>query len=250
VTPWPSSHSIRCSPHLICWLLLALTLGSATRSSLRNRTRQLWPVANGLHWTCFAATSMCLQYPGVLSLPCWYANRTALASNISAGLTFGSHRHPRLNVRSQAHFATLEMHAEKLAEFGSIAGAAELLEYATRCRRTYAEVLMDFPSARPPLAYYLDLIPPLRGASRRSAVERAMGLRPAMLCGRAHLSRTLCNTSVGHPLRLPRAQRDTFRFHHRRSCTPPPSTSRYLLCDIQLASTLRASEFAPPTSPD
>jgi sulfite reductase alpha subunit-like flavoprotein len=32
----------------------------------------------------------------------------------------------------------------------------------TRPRRTYAEVLLDFPSARPPLAYYLDLIPPLR----------------------------------------------------------------------------------------
>jgi sulfite reductase alpha subunit-like flavoprotein len=61
-----------------------------------------------------------------------------------------------------AHFATEPMHKERLTEFGSPEGAADLLEYAARPRRTYAEVLLDFPSARPPLAYYLDLIPPLR----------------------------------------------------------------------------------------
>lgn len=79
-----------------------------------------------------------------------------------------SHRMSTLSLpsrvrRLQSHFATLGMHAEKLAELGSTTGAADLLEYSTRCRRTYAEVLLDFPTARPPIEYYLDLIPPLRG---------------------------------------------------------------------------------------
>jgi hypothetical protein len=79
------------------------------------------------------------------------------------------------------------MHAEKLAEFGSTAGAAELLEYATRCRRTYAEVLMDFTSARPPVAYYLDLVPPLRGELARSLVPQNPFLTPPVPpCAQAH----------------------------------------------------------------
>jgi sulfite reductase alpha subunit-like flavoprotein len=61
-----------------------------------------------------------------------------------------------------AHFANDPLHAERLAEFGAADGAADLLDYATRPRRTCAEVLLEFPSARPPLAYYLDLLPPLR----------------------------------------------------------------------------------------
>ena len=61
-----------------------------------------------------------------------------------------------------AHFATNPDQKERLQEFGSVEGADDLLEYATRPRRTYAEVLLDFTSARPPLSYYLDLLPPLR----------------------------------------------------------------------------------------
>ena len=61
-----------------------------------------------------------------------------------------------------SHFASDPEQKERLQEFGSDAGGPDLLEYATRPRRTYAEVLLEFPSARPPLAYYLDLIPPLR----------------------------------------------------------------------------------------
>lgn len=61
-----------------------------------------------------------------------------------------------------AYFATEPLHAEKLRELGSAAGAAERREYASLPRRTCAEVLLEFGSARPPLAYYLDLLPPLR----------------------------------------------------------------------------------------
>ena len=73
---------------------------------------------------------------------------------------YGSPR--RSFFRLLAHFATDPLHQEKLAELGSAEGAAELLDYVTRPRRTYAEVLLEFPSARPPVGYYLDLIPPLR----------------------------------------------------------------------------------------
>jgi len=74
--------------------------------------------------------------------------------------TFGVPRRPFFALL--AHFATDQMQAEKLAELGSVAGAADLAEYATQPRRTCAEVLRDFTSARPPLEYYLDLLPPLR----------------------------------------------------------------------------------------
>jgi len=61
-----------------------------------------------------------------------------------------------------AHFATDSDEKERLEEFGDPQGVDELAAYATRPRRTCAEVLADFRSARPPLARYLDLIPPLR----------------------------------------------------------------------------------------
>ena len=73
---------------------------------------------------------------------------------------FGVPRRPFFSLL--AHFATDPDHKERLNEFGAPEGASDLLDYATRPRRTYAEVLTEFPSARPPLAYYLDLIPPLR----------------------------------------------------------------------------------------
>ncbi len=76
-----------------------------------------------------------------------------------------------------ARFATDEMQAERLAEFGTAAGGADLLDYVTRPRRTYAEVLCDFSSARPPLEYYLDLIPPLR--ERYFSIASAAALAPA-----------------------------------------------------------------------
>uniref|UniRef100_A0A7S3BRL8 NADPH-dependent diflavin oxidoreductase 1 n=1 Tax=Haptolina ericina TaxID=156174 RepID=A0A7S3BRL8_9EUKA len=64
--------------------------------------------------------------------------------------------------RMLAHFATLPAQRERLQEFGDVKGAEDLLDYCTRPRRTFAEVLAEFSSARPPLEYYLDLIPKLR----------------------------------------------------------------------------------------
>ena len=47
-----------------------------------------------------------------------------------------------------AHFATDPQQRERLEEFASVKGASDLLEYCQRPRRTYAEVLLDFKSAR------------------------------------------------------------------------------------------------------
>ena len=73
---------------------------------------------------------------------------------------FGVPRRPFFSLLS--HFAGKDLDKERLLEFAAAEGAADLREYATKPRRTYAEVLLDFPTVRPPLEYYLDLIPPLR----------------------------------------------------------------------------------------
>ena len=61
-----------------------------------------------------------------------------------------------------APHATDPAQRERLAEFGTAEGAGQLRLYVGQPRRTAAEVLADFRSARPPLAAYLDLLPPLR----------------------------------------------------------------------------------------
>lgn len=59
-------------------------------------------------------------------------------------------------------FATDEVEREKLVELSSPDGADLLYEYATREKRTYVEVLGDFPSCKVPLKRLLQLIPRLR----------------------------------------------------------------------------------------
>jgi sulfite reductase alpha subunit-like flavoprotein len=61
-----------------------------------------------------------------------------------------------------AAFATAPRERERLLEFASAEGQDDLLRYCTRERRTYVEVLCDFPSARLPLAYLLELVPRLQ----------------------------------------------------------------------------------------
>lgn len=55
--------------------------------------------------------------------------------------------------------------ADKLAEMGAPEGADLYYSYCTKERRSYAEVLMEFPSVHVPLAYLLELIPPLQPRS-------------------------------------------------------------------------------------
>ncbi|TPX56296.1 hypothetical protein PhCBS80983_g04625 [Powellomyces hirtus] len=59
-------------------------------------------------------------------------------------------------------FTTDPLHASKLRELASPQGQQELYSYAHRPRRTMFEILQDFHSAKVPLKYLLDLIPPIR----------------------------------------------------------------------------------------
>eukprot|EP00752_Nemacystus_decipiens_P004323 g3948.t1 len=59
-------------------------------------------------------------------------------------------------------FATDEEEKEKLEELASPDGADLLYEYATREKRTYVEVLGDFPSCKVPPERLLELVPRLR----------------------------------------------------------------------------------------
>jgi sulfite reductase alpha subunit-like flavoprotein len=61
-----------------------------------------------------------------------------------------------------AGFATDAMQRGKLLELSSPDGAADLVQYVFRERRTILMVLRDFPSARPPLEHLIDMIPSLR----------------------------------------------------------------------------------------
>lgn len=59
-------------------------------------------------------------------------------------------------------FATAEEERHKLLELASPEGADLLYEYATREKRSYVEVLGDFPSCNVPVERLLELIPRLR----------------------------------------------------------------------------------------
>ncbi|KAL3910854.1 MAG: hypothetical protein SGPRY_008906 [Prymnesium sp.] len=78
-----------------------------------------------------------------------------------------------------AHFASSPLQRERLEELGRVEGAPGMEEYSSRPRRTCAEVLLDFSSARPPLQYYLDLIPPLR--PRYFSIASAPQLSPQQI---------------------------------------------------------------------
>lgn len=62
-------------------------------------------------------------------------------------------------------FAVNEEEKEKLEELASPGGVDLLYDYCIREKKTYSEVLLDFPSAKVPLAILLQLIPVLRPRS-------------------------------------------------------------------------------------
>ena len=80
------------------------------------------------------------------------------------------------------------MHRAKLEEFGGkgLEAKAAFYEYVKQERRTVAELLWDFWSARPPLPVLLALIPALRPrrysiASARLAKIHKLGVRYEIL---------------------------------------------------------------------
>ncbi len=64
-------------------------------------------------------------------------------------------------------------------ELASVEGAGLLNEYCTKERRTYVEVLSEFPSARPPFLYLVHMIPPLR--PRHFSIASSLAAHPGRL---------------------------------------------------------------------
>lgn len=85
-----------------------------------------------------------------------------------------------------AFFAHDEMHKTKLNELASSEYLEDFIQYVHREKRTILMVLRDFPSARPPLSYLIDMIPRLQPrafsiASSRQAHDTKLHICAAMV---------------------------------------------------------------------
>lgn len=78
-----------------------------------------------------------------------------------------------------AFFATDADERDKLFELATSEAAPLRQEYASREKRTYLEVMAEFPSARPPLEHFISLIPPLQ--PRQFSIASADAARPGYL---------------------------------------------------------------------
>jgi sulfite reductase alpha subunit-like flavoprotein len=78
-----------------------------------------------------------------------------------------------------SHFTDDEREKERLLYFSSPEGNDDFLRYSRRERRTYVEVLLDFPSLRLPLDHVLDLIPRMR--PRYFSIASAQVAKPESL---------------------------------------------------------------------
>lgn len=83
-----------------------------------------------------------------------------------------------------SRFATESEEREKLEELASPEGVDLLYDYCIREKKTYAEVLGDFPSAHVPLALLLQLIPCLR--PRSYSIASSPLLHPGRVRPAAH----------------------------------------------------------------
>lgn len=70
--------------------------------------------------------------------------------------------HPKLARQVLSCLATAEHEIERLEYFASAEGLDSLYEYNRKERRTLLEVLDDFPSAKPPLEYLIQIAPRLQ----------------------------------------------------------------------------------------
>jgi sulfite reductase alpha subunit-like flavoprotein len=90
-------------------------------------------------------------------------------------------------------FATAEHEVEKLNFFASSEGQEEVRFYCTKEHRSFLEVFQDFPSAKPPLNYLLEMIPPL--LPRPFSVSSSLKLHPN------HLHVTMLVVKYSTPLK-------------------------------------------------
>lgn len=134
----------------------------------------------------------CVGLRGVevnIETPCSLADFVAAQLDLSAT--------PRRRFLERlAPFASDGMQREKLLELSSAAGADDLTQYAYREKRTILMALRDFPSARPPIADLIDMIPRLR--SRAFSIASSASAHP----GQIHICAAMVRYTT--PLRFAR----------------------------------------------
>jgi sulfite reductase alpha subunit-like flavoprotein len=79
-------------------------------------------------------------------------------------------------------FAAEPREKQRLQELGSAECADELYRYCKREHRSYAEVMSEFPSARPPIEYLLELIPRLQPRQYSISSSPLVCSAPALHC--------------------------------------------------------------------
>jgi sulfite reductase alpha subunit-like flavoprotein len=77
------------------------------------------------------------------------------------------------------HFAATDRQREKLRELSSPDGQDDLYRYCLREKRSYVDVLRDFPGVTVPLPYLLDLIPRIN--ARQFSICSALRAHPAQV---------------------------------------------------------------------
>jgi sulfite reductase alpha subunit-like flavoprotein len=105
----------------------------------------------------------------------------ALADFVAAQLDLSAMPRRRF-LEHLAPYASDDMQRDKLVEFASKENAESLTQYAYREKRTILIALRDFPSARPPLAQLIDMIPPLRPRAFSIASSRAAHKNKIHIC--------------------------------------------------------------------
>ena len=90
-----------------------------------------------------------------------WSSHIRVAALVGGGLDFASASPRRYFFEVLSHFATAEHEKERLEYLGSSDGAADMWRYNTQERRNVIEILKDFPSARLPLPWLLQVVPRL-----------------------------------------------------------------------------------------
>jgi sulfite reductase alpha subunit-like flavoprotein len=76
-----------------------------------------------------------------------------------------------------SYFATETREKDQLKYLSSAQGYELLYEYSRKAKRNYLDVFIDFPSARPPLEYFFDLIKPIK--ARPFSISSSQKLFPS-----------------------------------------------------------------------
>jgi sulfite reductase alpha subunit-like flavoprotein len=76
-----------------------------------------------------------------------------------------------------SHFATKTREIDQLKHLSSAQGYELLYEYSRKAKRNYLDIFVDFPSAKPPLEYFFDLIKPIK--ARPFSISSSQKLFPS-----------------------------------------------------------------------